>query len=62
VLGEAGLELAIVKYIIEAHGGTVRAKSEVGIGTTFSIRLPLAENTDENGAMTSEVVALALRT
>ena len=35
-----GLGLAIVKAITEAHGGSVGVESEVGKGTTFSIRLP----------------------
>jgi heavy metal sensor kinase len=37
-----GLGLSIVKSIIDIHGGSVSVKSEVGTGTTFSIKLPIA--------------------
>jgi signal transduction histidine kinase len=37
----AGLGLAIVQEIIEAHGGRINVRSEVGHGTTFVIHLPL---------------------
>jgi two-component system, OmpR family, sensor histidine kinase BaeS len=35
-----GLGLAIAKYIVEAHGGQVRAESGAGTGTTISFTLP----------------------
>src|SRR5690625_4917127 len=37
-----GLGLAITKKIIVAHGGEITFRSEVGSGTIFTIRLPLA--------------------
>lgn len=35
-----GLGLAYCKQVIEAHGGTIEVVSEVGRGTTFTIRIP----------------------
>jgi signal transduction histidine kinase len=38
-----GLGLSISKGIVDAHGGLIEVSSEVGVGTTFTCRLPLQE-------------------
>lgn len=40
--GGTGLGLAIVKHIIERHRGALDIRSTIGVGTTVSVRLPLA--------------------
>lgn len=36
-----GLGLYIVKHVVEAHGGSVGVRSELGMGTELRVRLPL---------------------
>ncbi len=41
--GGTGLGLAIVKHVALSHGGDVSVTSELGEGSTFTIRIPLQE-------------------
>jgi len=40
--GGSGLGLAIVKQLVEAQGGQVWARSDIGHGSEFSFRVPFA--------------------
>ena len=39
--GGVGLGLAISRWIVEAHGGSIRVESVSGEGSTFTVRLPM---------------------
>ncbi len=40
--GGSGLGLAIVKAIVENYGGSITVTSQLGVGSCFSVRLPVA--------------------
>ena len=41
-----GLGLALTRQLVEAHGGEISVRSEVGAGSTFTVRLPIDRPSD----------------
>jgi two-component system sensor histidine kinase BaeS len=52
-----GLGLAIVRGIVEAHGGSVHVTSDVGVGSTFTIRVPVRATVERRLAAAAPTVA-----
>ncbi|WP_348251126.1 ATP-binding protein, partial [Salmonella enterica] len=41
--GGLGIGLSLVRRLVELHGGTITATSDLGHGSEFTVRLPLVE-------------------
>ena len=53
-----GMGLAMVYGIVKNHGGTVRIYSEVGVGTTVRIYLPVPPGEQQTGPASTELEAV----
>jgi signal transduction histidine kinase len=50
--GHAGLGLALASWIARAHGGHLAVESRIGVGTVFTLTLPLRARTAEARPLT----------
>jgi signal transduction histidine kinase len=53
--GGTGLGLAIVKHVATNHGGSVSVWSEEGLGSTFTLRIPLVSAAAQDDAVAVDV-------
>jgi two-component system sensor histidine kinase SenX3 len=59
--GGTGLGLAIVKHVMAAHGGKVTVWSEEGVGSTFTLQLPVLSSPSAAHASTSAGITSPVR-
>jgi two-component system sensor histidine kinase SenX3 len=60
VTGGTGLGLAIVKHVCQNHGGECTVWSEVGVGSTFTLRLPAYQETSSGAGHSHEFMVDSL--
>ncbi len=60
--GGSGLGLAIAKWVAQAHGGGIQVKSTPGMGTTFTVSLPVYELPPSQRGTADEMEALDSKT
>jgi heavy metal sensor kinase len=49
--GGSGLGLSIAQWVIQAHGGTISVESQLGQGSTFTVKLPQAASAPTSPGM-----------
>ena len=50
----SGIGLALVKELVEMHGGSIAVKSRLGDGTTFTVTIPFGHNHLSHGQVISD--------
>ncbi|WP_135556275.1 hybrid sensor histidine kinase/response regulator [Paenibacillus cymbidii] len=58
--GGVGLGLAITQQLVELHGGTIRVRSEVGVGTQMTFSVPAGRSDRTNGREADGLPAVAV--
>jgi two-component system OmpR family sensor kinase len=53
--GRSGLGLAICKAILDADGGSIEVSSELGVGSTFTVRLPAHDAVGKDAPSAAQV-------
>jgi two-component system OmpR family sensor kinase len=57
-MGGTGLGLAICQGLVSAHGGVIECVSDLGRGSTFTVRLPATAVAEEAGPQIAEALAV----
>jgi signal transduction histidine kinase len=58
LIGGTGIGLASTRQIVEQHGGTITVVSQEGVGSTFTVRLPLTPPGDETASAPPPLAAV----
>jgi heavy metal sensor kinase len=60
--GGSGLGLAIAKWVVQAHGGAIKVDSAVGMGTTFTVTLPIYQPPGRLGGVNGQAADAEIKT